>query len=363
MQEHVVPAIMSGGSGSRLWPLSRQTHPKQFLPLTGEATLLQQTAMRCRPDTDIGFTPPLVIGAIGQTAQVAQQLDAVDLAGGLILGEPAPRNTAAAVAAIALAAEAEYGPDALVLVMPSDNHIVDTAAFRTSIGIGLALARQGRIVTLGITPRSPETGYGYIQAGTPFPSGGAAISAFREKPKLDAAQAMLAEGGWMWNAGLFLFRVRDCLQEMERHCADVLTPVRAAVAAASVEGRVWGLGAADFAKATSMPFDTAVMERTANGAVVPVECGWDDVGSYAALWQLSAKDSRGNAVSGDHPVTLIDTDNLFVQANGVSVSAAGLKDLIIVATPEAVLVVHRDDSQRVKEVVEALKRGGHATLL
>lgn len=359
----ITPVILSGGAGSRLWPLSRQARPKQLLALTGTSSMLQATAERAASGDDVKFTSPLVItNSVHFEAVRDQLLDTGVEPGGVVL-EPEGRNTAAAALAAALYARDLHGPDCLLLVMPADHHIRDRAAFRSAVAAGCAAAQEGYIVTLGIEPRGPETGYGYIHAGTPLDEAALSVTAFREKPDRATAESYLAQGDWYWNAGLFLFRADFVIEEMCRLCPEVYEPVRKAFENARRDGVVAMLDHDHFVQTESLPFDVAVMERTRRAAVVPVDCGWDDVGSYSALWQLAEKDSDGIAISGEGPVTTIDCRDLYVRSDGVKLAVIGVHDLVIVATRDAILVADRKQSQKVKEVVEALKKGDYHVLL
>lgn len=333
------PVILSGGAGTRLWPLSRVDRPKPFLPLAGEDSLLKQTAARAAH-----WGPPLVVVGADQAAPAAAELP-----GTRLTVEPCPRGTAAAIALAALDAD----EDDLLLVMPSDHRIADEAAFRAAVVKGAPAAADGWLVTFGIAPDRPETGYGWIARGEgAIGEGVYPIGRFAEKPDRASAEAWLEEGGWSWNAGLFLFRASAGLAAFEAHAPEVLAAARASLA-----------DAARFADAPNLSFDKAVMEKAERAAVVPVEMGWSDLGSWEALHALGPHDAQGNVVSGD--AAAVDSRNCLVRSDGPAVVALGVDDLVIVATDRAVLVVPRSESQRVREAIDALearsqKGGGEA---
>jgi len=341
----ITPVILTGGSGTRLWPMSRSARPKQFLKLTGDTTLLEQTIARV---TGTGFSEPLLVGGAAQE-DVLQLLAGSDAA---IILEPEARNTAPAIALAALV----LPPDTPMLVMPSDHVIADVAAFEAAVTQAAALAAQGWLVTFGITPTGPETGYGYIQQGEALDAGGFRAARFVEKPDRETAQGFLSDGGYHWNGGIFLFTAGRYLEELENHAPEIVAAARAAFDAGHRDGAVHRPEASAFADAPSTSIDYAVMEKAQQVAVVPVSMGWSDVGSWDALHEITAKDEGGNALSGD--VLAIDTANNLIRSDGPKVTAIGVEDLIIVATKDAVLVMPRGESQRVKEIVDRLKAEG-----
>lgn len=348
----ITPVILSGGSGTRLWPLSRSHKPKQLLALTGEQTMLQMTAMRCG---DPGrFAPSIIVTNALHATEIATQLDAGSTAA--IILEPAGRNTAPAIALAAL----EASPEAALLVMPSDHVIEDVAAFCGAIEAALPLVRDGWLVTFGITPDKPETGYGYIRRGEVISGSVQKVDAFIEKPDAERAAAYLAEGNYSWNGGIFLFRADAYLAALERYEPDMLAAVRASLDSAAREGRMVIPAAEAFLSAKSESIDYAVMERAEKVAVVPVEMGWSDVGSWDALYTLGSADAHGNVTQGD--VVAIDTEGCLIRSEGPVVTAAGVRDLIVVATHDAVMILPRGSSQNVKKIVDRLKSGGHSTL-
>ncbi len=353
--DDLVPVVLAGGSGTRLWPASRAAWPKHLVDLLGPASLLQETVRRV---TAIG--PPdrlLTVAAAGQALLVRRQLAALggDLGRHLVL-EPAGRNTAAAVAVAVLAAEALWGRDVLMWVCPSDHLMTAPAALYEAVAAGAVAARAGRLVTFGITATRPETGYGYIRLGAPLAGAPAvlAAAAFVEKPAAERAAAMLTAGGFVWNSGMFLFRAATMLAELERHAPDVLAGVRAAIAIAA-DGAVT-LDAGRFAAVPSAPIDKAVMERSDRVAVVPCAPGWSDVGSWQAIREVMTADAEGNAVLGDGLV--VAGRNNLVRAAGRLVALAGVDDLAVVDTPDAVLVARLADADSVRELVGRLVAAG-----
>ncbi|CAA7621176.1 mannose-1-phosphate guanylyltransferase/mannose-6-phosphate isomerase [Magnetospirillum sp. SS-4] len=343
----VVPVILSGGAGTRLWPLSRELMPKQLLKLTGERTLLQETAQRL----DLA---PVVVCNHEHRFVVAEQLREVDIEARAVVIEPMGRNTApaAAVAALMLAAD---DPGALMLLMPSDHLIADVPAFRRAVEAAVPLAEAGRLVTFGIRPTGPNTGYGYIKAGAPLP-GGNAVERFVEKPDLATAQAYLESGEYTWNSGIFLLPAGMFLAELETHAPGMVAGCRAALDRGRGDLFFFRLDDEAFAGIESRSIDYAVMERSDKVAVVPVEMGWSDIGSFSALWQESPRDSAGNVVRGD--VLVLDSADCYLRSQDHLVAVVGCRDLVVVATDDAVLVADKSRDQEVKAVVEALKRGG-----
>jgi mannose-1-phosphate guanylyltransferase/mannose-6-phosphate isomerase len=343
------PVILSGGSGVRLWPLSRIGRPKQLLSLTGERSLLQETAERVR---DEAFSAPIVVAGEAQGDAVEAELAGIGVMPELLILEPAARNTAPAIALAALAC----APDELLLVLPSDHFIADAAAFRTDVAAARGAAEADWLVTFGIAPDRPETGYGYIRAGEEVAPGVRRVEAFVEKPDAATAERCLAEGGYSWNAGIFLFRAGAVIEALSEHSPDISAATGEAHRAARRDRLRLRPDAAAFARARALSIDVAVMERHGRSAVRAASFDWSDIGSWEALHGASAKDGEGNALSGD--VVAIDATGCLIRSDGPVVAAIGVSDLIIVATERAVLVVPRDQSQRVTEAVEALKRRG-----
>ncbi|HYG30305.1 MAG TPA: mannose-1-phosphate guanylyltransferase/mannose-6-phosphate isomerase [Allosphingosinicella sp.] len=341
--ERIVPVILSGGAGTRLWPLSSPSTPKQFLRLAGDRTMLQETALRV--DDRKAFAAPLVIGSADHAHLLATQLTEAGTIPSALVLEPSARNTAAAIALAALA----VGPGRLLLVMPSDHVVRDTAAFRAAVEAGRPLAAQDWLVTFGIRPTHAETGFGYIRRGEALAPGAHRVDRFVEKPDVETAQFYLDDGGYDWNGGIFLFRAGRYLDALRDHAPAIHEAVSAAMAASSPGAEIRP-DADAFAAAPSVSIDYAVMEKDDRVAVVPVEMGWADIGSWDALHEMRERDARGNVATG--PAALIDSDNCLVHSAGRPVVAVGVRDLIVVVGDDAVLVLPRGQSQRVKEALE-----------
>lgn len=349
------PVILSGGSGTRLWPLSRRSFPKQLLPLTGEKTLLQETALRVA-DPAV-FAPPLILCNNEHRFIIAEQLRAVDIEPLAIALEPAARNTAPAIAAAA-AIVAEQDPEGVLLVLPSDHVIRDLPAFLEAIDIAAAAARTGALTTFGLVPQHAETGFGYIRRGAPIDGlpGAASVAEFVEKPNAERAEQFVASGEYAWNSGMFVFPVGPLLNEFERLEPELLAACRDAVAKSTRDLTFTRLDASSFADSPSISIDHAIMEKTDSAAVVTADIGWNDVGSWAALWEIGEADAdeRGNVTLGD--VVLRDVERSYVRSERRLISAIGVRDLVIVETEDAVFVAPRDRSQEVKEIVAELDR-------
>ncbi len=345
------PVILSGGSGTRLWPMSRTLYPKQLLPLLGRDSLLQQTVQRVE---DPGrFTPPLLVANEEHRFIIAEQLREVGAAPRALLLEPVGRNTApaACVAALVLA---KSDPDPLMLLLPSDHIIEDDAAFAAAIDRAASAARCGSLVSFGIAPERPETGYGYIRRGPAFDgvSGVFRVAEFVEKPDTEKAQAYIASGEHLWNSGIFLFPVRRLLDELERLRPDIVAACRRALAEASHDADFTRLGKEAFAACATESIDYAVMEHTQHAAVVPVTMGWSDVGSWDALWEISAKDPAGNSIAGN--VVAQDTRNCYLRSEAGLLAAIGIEDLVVVVTADAVMLAPRNRTQEVRQLVARL---------
>lgn len=350
----IIPVILSGGSGTRLWPLSRETFPKQFWPLVGQRTMLAATALRGKGE---GFAPPIVVCNEAHRFLVAEQLRDAGIASPRILLEPVGRNSAPAVATAALLAE-EAAPGCVLWIMPADSAITDEAALQQALHHAVAGALAGRIVTFGMQPTVPETGFGYIEAGAALPgiAGVHDVARFVEKPDAATARAFLDGGRHLWNSGQFIATAGTLIAELERFAPDVLETTRAALAAAQRDLDFVRLDGTLFARCPSISIDYAVMERTGMAAVVPASLGWSDVGSWDALWQISPKDAAGNVSQG--PVHLVGAKNCYVRSEGMLAGVVGLQDAVLVVTDDAVLAMHRSASQDVKRLVEQLKAQG-----
>ena len=349
----MIPVILSGGSGTRLWPLSRGLYPKQFLPLISGQTMLQETVSRL--DGVAGIAAPLVVCNEDHRFIVAEQLRQLGIQSSTILLEPVGRNTAPAIAVAALTARGT-GEDPLLLVLAADHVIHDVPAFQAAIAIARQAAEQGALVTFGITPTAPETGYGYIRksAQPPAQPGAYPIAQFVEKPDLATAEGYLASGEYFWNSGMFLFRASAFLAELARHAPDILAACQRAVNAEKCDLDFVRLDAEAFAACPANSIDYAVMEKTDKALMVPLDAGWNDVGSWSALWDVQDKDAAGNVIKGD--VLAMDTRNSYVHsADGRLVATVGLDDIVVVDTKDAVLVASRAQVQDVKKIVDELK--------
>jgi mannose-1-phosphate guanylyltransferase/mannose-6-phosphate isomerase len=339
--------LLSGGSGTRLWPLSREAYPKQFLPLAGDDTLLQATWLRVAPIAT--SAPPIVIANEEHRFLAAEQLRLVGVSDPAIVLEPVGRNTAPAIAAAALQAMAA-GDDPLLLVLPSDHVVRDAAGFRAAVLAASPAAEQGALVTFGIVPDAPETGFGYIEAAPG--EGIRKVLRFVEKPDADTARRYLDHGGYYWNSGMFLFRASRYLEELREFRPDILEATTRAFEAAGRDGDFVRLDKQAFAACPSDSIDYAVMEKTGAAMVLPVDIGWNDVGSWSALWEVSEQDEGGNAHHGD--VIAVDSRDSYAYARRL-VALVGVDNLVVVETDDAVLVARKDRVQQVKEVVAKLK--------
>ena len=340
------PVLLSGGSGTRLWPLSREAYPKQFLALAGDDTMLQATWQRVAGLADAA---PIVVAGEDHRFLVAEQLRQIGAPTPAILLEPIGRNTAPAIAAAALQALRD-GEDPLLLVLPSDHVVRDADAFRAAVRAAMPAAEQGALVTFGIMPDAPETGFGYIEAERG--EGVQRVLRFVEKPDAVTAQTYLDAGGYYWNSGMFLLRASRYLEELRKFRADIVGGAQAAFDAAQRDGDFIRLDKAAFAACPADSIDYAVMEKTDAAMVLPVDIGWNDVGSWSALWEVSEQDGDGNAHHGD--VISIDSRNSYAYARRM-VALVGVDDLVVVETDDAVLVARKDRVQQVKDVVATLK--------
>jgi mannose-1-phosphate guanylyltransferase / mannose-6-phosphate isomerase len=374
----VQPVVLSGGSGTRLWPLSREKYPKQLLPLIGEDSLLQATVRRVEGIAGVELAAPMVVCNEEYRFVIAEQLRVMGKPGTVVL-EPLGRNTAPALT-IAAQAAIKNGADPVLLVMPADHVIVDKAAFQAAVQRGAALAAGGAVVTFGITPDAPETGYGYIQSGEAYAPGGQTtdarrIARFVEKPNLETAKAYLADGSYLWNSGLFMMRASVWLAALKVCRPDILAACDTAWAAGTSDGEFVRVGKDAFSQCPSDSIDYAVMERIAAvattgaggavgtntlpaGVVIPLSAGWSDVGAWEALWNVLPKDADGNVAQGD--VLLQDSRNTLALSEGRLIACVGVDDLIVVETADAILVAHKNKTQDVKKIVDRLKAAGRS---
>jgi len=348
----IYPVILSGGAGTRLWPLSRAVLPKQLLPLVADKTMLQETALRLAGWP--GVMAPLVVCGNDHRFMVAEQLREIGISPLGILLEPVGRNTAPAVAAAAHYLKA-IDPEAIMLVLPADHVIENGAAFRDAVERAVTLVGQGALATFGIVPKTPETGYGYIRRGEQVAGCGDCykVARFVEKPDLATAQGFLGEGGYYWNSGMFMFHAERFLKELQEHAPAIAAAADKAVSTGYRDLDFCRLEEKAFSDSPSDSIDYAVMEKTRDAAVVPADIGWNDVGSWSALWEVQPKDANGNAQRGD--VYLDGVKNSLVRAESRIVAVVGMEDVVVVETEDAVLVTHKDQVQRVKQVVDHLK--------
>lgn len=350
----ITPVLLCGGSGTRLWPLSRKSFPKQFVPLLGGQSLFEQSVMRL---SGTGFLPPVVVTGSDFRFIVAEQLELAGVKPGTIMIEPDARNTAPAVLAATLHIAAG-DPDALILVAPSDHAVPDPAAFRAAVERGIPAAREGRIVTFGITPTHAETGYGWLELASPAAEDSVPLLRFVEKPALQQAEAMLAAGRFLWNAGIFLFSARAMIAAFAAHAPSFMPPVQAALDGAHVDLGFLRLDAQTWKAAEPISIDYAVMERAQNLSVVAYRAGWSDLGGWDAVAREMGADGRGVSAAG--AVTVIDCDDTLLRSenDGVELVGIGLRNIIAVAMNDAVLVADRSRAQDVRKAVEALKAKG-----
>ena len=348
------PVVLSGGSGTRLWPLSRSSLPKQLLPLHGKRTMIQNTVLRASLP---GTAAPILLCSDGHRFLVAEQMQQIGMTPKAIVLEPVGRNTAPA-AAIAALMVAEKDPHGVILLLPSDHVVTDETKFREAVALAVEAAENGRIVTFGIAPDGPETGYGYIQNGPALAGmeGVRSVTRFAEKPDKETAARYLASGDYVWNSGMFVFRADILLAEMTRYEPGVVEACRASLSLAKRDLDFVRLDEPAFEKAKNISIDYAVMEKTDKAAVVPCNIGWSDVGSWSSLWSLEKRDASGNAIHGD--VVAYDSHDSFVRSDKGLTALVGVHDLVVVVTEDAVLVAHKDRAQDVKAVVDQLKVSG-----
>ncbi|MHB1246813.1 MAG: mannose-1-phosphate guanylyltransferase/mannose-6-phosphate isomerase [Sulfuriferula sp.] len=354
---HIHPVILSGGSGTRLWPLSRAALPKQLLPLVSDRTMLQETVLRLSGIADV--TSPTLVCNQEHRFMVAEQMRAIDVAPEAIFLEPVGRNTAPAAAVAALALMAQDA-EALMLLLPADHLIGDVHAFERAVAQAAAIAQSGQLVTFGIVPLAPETGYGYIQRGIKLGEmdNVFAVERFVEKPSREIAQGYLESGDYFWNSGMFLFKAAAFIEELRKHHPGILAASQAALDHCQRDLDFVRLDTAAFTACPSESIDYAVMERTKNAVVVPADIAWSDIGSWSALWEVGEKDHAGNVLRGD--IYSDDASNNLIRAESRMVVAIGVSDLVIVETSDAIMVAHKDCVQDVKKAVEYLKQNNRS---
>jgi len=356
----ILPVIMSGGAGSRLWPLSRKAKPKQLLPLLSDQTLIQETVVRLTGEM---FLPPVFICNASHALQIETQMSDIGQEIGAIIVEPIGRNTApcAVIAALqGLDMAAQIGSETLVLLLPADHHVKDPKAFQLAISNAVNAARSGYLVTFGITPDRAETGYGYIETDAPIDTHAAKVIAFREKPDLETAQSYLASGRHAWNAGIFMFAPQTLLSEMQSYAPDIYEKSRASFVAARIAGHVRQLDADIFATLDGQSIDYAVMEHTRKAAMIPADIGWTDIGSFLSLYD-ERKTAEGLAISGD--VITHNVSNSLIFTDGPLVAAIGVQGLSIIVEDNKILISPLDQTQDVKKIVEHLKKQGRTDKL
>ena len=344
----LVPVLLSGGVGSRLWPVSRAARPKQFLPLGGDGSMLQETQRRLK-GLDCG--PAIVVCNAEHRFMVAEQLRGEAAESPKIILEPAGRNTAPAIALAALQTQAQH-PEALLLVLPADHHVTNPAAFRATVELAMAPARAGKLMTFGVVPSRPETGYGYVRCGEVLADGIFSLAEFVEKPDQATAERYVADGAYCWNSGLFLFRADRYLEALSQHQPEMLAACERAMALAEHDLDFIRPDAEAFLASPADSIDYAVMEHTEAGGVATLDCGWSDVGAWSALWEIGAADRDGNVSEGD--VLLQDARNNYIRSESRLVTALGVEDLVVVETADAVMVGARDRVQDIKQLVETL---------
>lgn len=354
----LIPVVISGGVGSRLWPVSRALLPKQYIEIPGMVGSLFQNTLERVKGLD-GVAEPIVVCSEEHRFVVAEQLRQIDVGAQLLL-EPYGRNTAPAIALAAMEAMA-LGEDPLLLVLPADHLIEDAASLQRAIGIARTLAMSSRLVTFGIPPRSPETGYGYLQQGDEIAGGGVDVVKFVEKPDLATAQRYVDEGDYLWNSGMFLFRASVFLKHLKIHATDIHETCTATHAALERETDFARIPDAEFHRCRSDSIDYAVMEKAGGVAAVPLNAGWNDLGAWDALWSVQVKDGDDNVVSGD--VLTEEVYGSYIQSESRLVAAVGVRDAIIIETPDAVLVANREDAQGVKKIVDQLQALGRSERL
>ena len=347
----IIPVILSGGSGTRLWPLSRKQYPKQYLPLVGDNTMLQETILRLNGLDNLA--DPIIICNADHRFLVAEQCQQIDIESPTILLEPIGRNTAPAIAAAALQSQ-KISNEAVLLVLSADHVIQDIDAFHQAIKIASRQAQAGKLATFGIVPTDANTGYGYIKSSQENIDSAHKVEKFVEKPDLETAQTYLKQGNYLWNSGMFMFQADVLISELSEQSPNIVVSVIDAVTNATKDLDFIRLDKQSFESSPSGSIDYALMEKSDNVVVVPLDAGWNDIGSWSALHDIGKKDANGNVINGD--VFMQDTTNTYIHANGHMIATIGVQDLIIVDTPNATLISTKDKSQKVKNIVEQLQR-------
>lgn len=353
----IVPVILSGGIGTRLWPASRRSRPKQLLDLLDGRSLIRATADRIAAVSP--GAEPIIVTNVDQAGAIEAEVRHSDLSDPILILEPVGRNTAPAVAVAAHEIIAA-GADSLMIVLPSDHTILDEAAFSEAIDHAVQVALEGYLVTFGVTPTSAETGYGYIRVGAAIADAAALVSEFREKPDKETAASYLASGGYLWNSGMYLFRASRYLEELRLHAPDIASSAKQAYEESTRDGTKITLAAEAFSACRSDSIDYAVLESTTSAVVVPTDPGWSDVGSWESLWAISPKDDVGNVIHGD--VELINVNNSYIRGTDKLIAVVGLDDVVIVDTPDALLVTTRKGAQHVKSIVDRLEKDNRTEL-
>lgn len=348
----LLPVILAGGSGTRLWPLSRKSHPKQFLNLGSKLTLLQETLVRLQ---GLNVLSPILIANEEHRFLLAEQIRQIDIKNPKILLEPVGRNTAPAIALAALTAKIE-GDDPIMLVLAADHHIANPKLFIDAIKTATVLAEKNKLVTFGIVPNKPETGYGYIKQGAPLYKNSYTVECFIEKPDLDTAKDYLDNNNYLWNSGMFMFKSSVYLQALKKHCPTILAACEDAIQGSKKDLDFIRVDVEAFTNCPSKSIDYAVMENTSSAAVVPLDAGWSDIGSWATLWETVTKDFQGNFCQGD--TLLEDTYNSLVFSDSKLVATLGLDNIVIVETKDALLVANKERSQEVRKIVDRLQEQG-----
>lgn len=349
-ENKMYPVILSGGSGSRLWPLSRPLYPKQFIALHSDKTLFQDTVLRL---SALELSNPIVVCNEEHRFIVAENMRMIDQEPQDIILEPVGRNTAPAIAVAAIAA-LKHDEDALLLVLPADHVIENVDAFGKAVETAQKMAEEGHLVTFGIKPTEPHTGYGYIESGDEIDEGAYKLAAFKEKPDLETARSFVESGNYLWNSGMFCFKASTYLAELEKHHADIVTHARASVSGSEEDLDFIRLDTKEFEKCEDISVDYAVMEKTDNAVMVSLDAKWSDVGSWDAVWKVCEKDENNNVCVGD--IITQDTKNCFIRGRHKLVCTLGLEDMIVVDTKDALLVAHKKDVQGVKDIVNKLKK-------